>query len=187
MSCPHFFHSMSIVSRNTIISDSFKKNFKNIKEIKIPFWQFEGRARKGRKVKPNFLFYYAWILIFLKTKKWPSRMWKMLSEQARLVGRSDCVYIFNNCPSPFLSHWELAESVFCSEELSCLSYKNQNLTLSSLAEKFKFVNLYTRVSSSDFSNIFSFFQKISIFQFRRELFSNGYFHPCFNTYAVQNS
>ena len=65
---------MSIVSRNTIISDSFKKNFKNIKEIKIPFWQFEGRARKGRKVKTNFLFYYAWILIFLKTKKWPSRM-----------------------------------------------------------------------------------------------------------------
>ena len=49
-------------------------------------------------------------------------MWKMLSEQARLLGRLNCVYIFNNCPSQFLSHWELAESVFCSEELSFLPH-----------------------------------------------------------------
>ena len=53
---------------------------------------------------------------------------------------SCCVYLFKTCPSQFLSHWELAEPVFCSEELSCLPYKNQNqsLTFSSLAGKFKF-------------------------------------------------
>ena len=28
-----------------------------------------------------------------------------------------CVYLFKNCPQ-FLSHWESAEPVFCSEELS---------------------------------------------------------------------
>ena len=47
---------------------------------------------------------------------------------------------FKNCPSQFLSHLELAEPAFCSEELSCFHYKNQNksLTLSSLLGKFKF-------------------------------------------------
>ena len=44
--------------------------------------------------------------------------------------------LFKKCPSQFLSHWELAEIVFSSEELSCLPYKS--LTLSSLAVKFKF-------------------------------------------------
>ena len=58
---------------------------------------------------------------------------KMLSKQAGLVGRSDCVYIFNNCPSQFLSHWELAEPVFCIEE------PKQKPDSGSLAEKFKFV------------------------------------------------
>ena len=48
-------------------------------------------------------------------------------------------YLFKNCPQ-FFSHWELSEPVFCSEELNCRPYKNQNksLTLSSLAGKFKF-------------------------------------------------
>ena len=35
-----------------------------------------------------------------------------------------CIYLFRNCPSQFLSHWELAKPVFCNEELSCLPYKN---------------------------------------------------------------
>ena len=52
-----------------------------------------------------------------------------------------CVYLFKKCPSQFLSHWELAEPVFCSEELSCLLYKKpkQKPNSGSLAEKFKFV------------------------------------------------
>ena len=50
------------------------------------------------------------------------------------------VYLFKNCPFQFLSHWELDEPVFCSEELSCLHYKTQtkSVTLSLLPEKFKF-------------------------------------------------
>ena len=28
-----------------------------------------------------------------------------------------CVYLFKNCPSQFLNHWESAEPMFCSEEL----------------------------------------------------------------------
>jgi hypothetical protein len=40
-----------------------------------------------------------------------------------------------------LTHWELAEPVFCSEELSCLLYKKPKPkpNSGSLAEKFKFV------------------------------------------------
>ena len=34
-----------------------------------------------------------------------------------------CVYCFEKCPSQFLSHWEVAEPVFCSEDLSCLQKK----------------------------------------------------------------
>ena len=33
-----------------------------------------------------------------------------------------CVYLFKTCPSQFFSHWELAEPVFCCEELSCHPY-----------------------------------------------------------------
>jgi len=42
------------------------------------------------------------------------------------------------------SNWESAEPVFCSEELSCLPYKNQNksLTLSFGEGKFKFAVLW---------------------------------------------
>ena len=41
------------------------------------------------------------------------------------------VYISKNCPSQFLSHWELAQSVFCSEELSFLPhYKIVSLKIS---------------------------------------------------------
>ena len=39
---------------------------------------------------------------------------------------SFCVYLFKKCPSQFLSNWELADPVFCSEQLRCLPYKNQN-------------------------------------------------------------
>ena len=49
---------------------------------------------------------------------------------------SVCVYLFKKIPQ-FLSHWELAEPVFCSEELSCLLYKKpkQKPNSGSLAEK----------------------------------------------------
>ena len=38
------------------------------------------------------------------------------------------VFLFTNGPSQFLSHWESAEPVFCSEELSSLPCKNKSLT-----------------------------------------------------------
>ena len=43
------------------------------------------------------------------------------------------VYLFKKWPSQFLSHWELAEPVFCIEE------PKQKPDSGSLAEKFKFV------------------------------------------------
>jgi len=54
------------------------------------------------------------------------------------------VYLLKNCSSQFFSNWESAEPVFCSEELSCLPYKNQNksLTLSFGEGKFKFAVLW---------------------------------------------
>ena len=42
---------------------------------------------------------------------------------------SHCVYLFQKGPSQFLSHWESAEPVCCSEELSFLPFKNQNKSL----------------------------------------------------------
>ena len=63
-----------------------------------------------------------------------------------------CAYLFKNCPSQLLSYWEVAQPVFCSEELSCLPYKNQNksLNLSSLAGNLLYgENLHTRVSSPE--------------------------------------
>ena len=53
-------------------------------------------------------------------------------------------YDSKNDSSQFFSSWKSsAESVFCSEELSCLPYKNQNksLTLSFGEVKFKFDGL----------------------------------------------
>ena len=49
-----------------------------------------------------------------------------------------CVYLFNSCPSQFLSNLESAEPMFCSEELSSLPCKNQNksLTLIYFGENF---------------------------------------------------
>ena len=40
-----------------------------------------------------------------------------------------CVYLFKNCPSQFLSHWESSEPVFCDEELIFLPYKKHNKSL----------------------------------------------------------
>ena len=59
---------------------------------------------------------------------------------ANFLFLSLCVYLFKNCPSKFLSHWESAETVFCREELGSLPCKNQNksLTLGYLVGKFKF-------------------------------------------------
>ena len=61
-----------------------------------------------------------------------------INSHLNLLFLSLCVYIFKKCPSQFLIHWE---PVFCSEELSCLPYKNQNqknLIRSTLAGKLKF-------------------------------------------------
>ena len=54
---------------------------------------------------------------------------------------SFCVYLFNNCPSQFLSHWKLAEPVFCREELSCLPYKNPKPDSQFFGEK---IQIYTQ-------------------------------------------
>ena len=64
------------------------------------------------------------------------------------------VYLFKNYPSQFLSHWELAESVFFCEELSCLPYKNQTKAWLSVLwwENSNLLygeNLYLRVSSTE--------------------------------------
>ena len=40
-----------------------------------------------------------------------------------------CVYLIKKRFSQFLSHWELAEPVFCIEELNYLPYKNKSLVL----------------------------------------------------------
>ena len=58
-----------------------------------------------------------------------------------------CLYLFKNGPSQFSSHWESAEPVFCSEELSSLPCKNQNksLTLSYYVGKFKFAVFWRQV------------------------------------------
>ena len=87
----------------------------------------------------------------------------------KFIFLSLCVYLFKNCPSQFLSQLELAESVFCShKELSCLSCKNKNksLTLSYFVGKFKFAvcwdhipnglfhwATFTSFSRNDFKNL----------------------------------
>ena len=49
-----------------------------------------------------------------------------------------CTFLRRVLLNHFLSPWESAELVFCSEELSSFPCKNQNLTLSCLVGKFKF-------------------------------------------------
>ena len=53
------------------------------------------------------------------------------------------VHLLKNCSFQIFSNWRSAEPVVCSEELSCLLYKNQNksLTLSFGERKFKFAVL----------------------------------------------
>jgi hypothetical protein len=73
------------------------------------------------------------------------RLYKKLHSTANLnfLFLSLFVYLLKNCSSQFFSNWKSAEPVFCSEELSCLPYKNQNksLTLSFGEGKFKFAVL----------------------------------------------
>ena len=54
---------------------------------------------------------------------WKKRSFSTYSNE--FIFLSICVYLFENCPSQFLSCWESAEPAFCSEKLS---YKNQNKT-----------------------------------------------------------
>ena len=66
---------------------------------------------------------------------------------------SFCVYLFKNCPSHFLSHWESSVPVFSSKEHSSLPCKNRNksLTLSYSVGNFEFpvwIEFYISVSST---------------------------------------
>ena len=72
----------------------------------------------------------------VKVARWKKRLCICSHHAANLnfLFLSLCVYLFKNCPSQFLSHWESAEPVFCSDELIGLPCKNKNksLTLSYL-------------------------------------------------------
>ena len=56
-------------------------------------------------------------------------VWFSTYKKIQIFFSCHCIYLFKNCPSQFLSHWESAEPVFCSEELSFLPFKNQNKSL----------------------------------------------------------
>ena len=80
------------------------------------------------------------ILFLLKVARQKKLICMYNSQHLILLFLSLCVYFFKNCPSQFLSHWESAELVFCSQELSSQQYKYQNkdLIFSSWQGKFKF-------------------------------------------------
>ena len=80
-------------------------------------------------------------------------------EKLNFLSFSLCVYIFKNCPSQFLSHWELAEPVFCSEELSLLPYKTKTKAwVSVLDKKFKISQFccISRITYNRFYHRFTF-------------------------------
>jgi hypothetical protein len=75
----------------------------------------------------------------LKVAQWKNGFIKKLrsTENLNFLFLSLFVYLLKNCYSQFFSNWKSAESVFCSEDLSCLPYKNKSLTLSFGEGKFK--------------------------------------------------
>ena len=85
------------------------------------------------------------LVSFLKGGSVEERLYKKVHSTANLnfLFLSLFFYLLKNCFSQFFSNWKSAEPVFCSEELSCLPYKNQNksLTLSFGEGKFKFAVL----------------------------------------------
>ena len=94
------------------LTDNFKDILEKIQKLKIKAIKTFSQTGKGGSLEDTLMYKYSF----------PVALYTFLT------------------PSQFLSHWELAEPLFCSEKLSCLPYKNQNksLTFSSLVEKFKF-------------------------------------------------
>ena len=91
-------------------------------------------------------FHQRWVKISKrKVAQWKNGFIKKPHYTANLnfLFLSHFVYLWKNWFSQFFSNWESAEPVFCSKELSCLPYKNQNksLTLSFGEGKFKFAVL----------------------------------------------
>ena len=82
--------------------------------------------------------------MFIKVAWWKKRLRSHHTANLNFLFLSLFVYLLKNCSSQFFSNWKSAEPVFCSEELSCLPYKNQNksLTLSFGEGKFKFAVLW---------------------------------------------
>ena len=54
---------------------------------------------------------------------WKKRSFSTYSNE--FIFLSICVYLFENCPSQFLSCWESAEPAFCSQELSKSALQKQ--------------------------------------------------------------
>ena len=118
----------------------FKKHF-------TPFTLPIGQKISDKNVRADN-FYVKWVL--LKVARWKVHLCMCSHHTANLnfLFLSLCVYLFKNCPSQFLSHWDSAEPVFCSEELGSLTYKNQNnsLILSYLVGKFKFAVCWDHIN-----------------------------------------
>jgi hypothetical protein len=89
---------------------------------------------------------FAQNFFFVKGGSEEERLYKKLYSTANLnfIFLSIFVYLVKNSSSQFFSNWKSTEPVFCSEELSCLPYKNQNksLTLSFCEGKYKFAVLW---------------------------------------------
>ena len=108
---------------------NFPVSFKPKVAIAKFIWKMQkesGIMKSGWDAMPLFL-----LDDLLKLAQWKKRLRLILSilQNLNFLFMSLCVYFFKNCPSQFLSHWESAKPMFCSEELSFLSYRNQNKSL----------------------------------------------------------
>ena len=115
-------------------------------------------------------------------KFWPTiiRFWFFLSylittvcinshhkENLNFLFLSLCVYLFKKCPSQFLSHWQSAETVFCSKEFIFLPYKNQS----------KSVIFSSGQENSNFSVLWELY--ISVPSIRPHLLDDQFWHAVF--------
>ena len=76
----------------------------------------------------------------IKVAQWKNGCMKKPTANLNFLFLLLFVYPLKNCSSQFFSNSKSAEPVFCSEELSCLPYKNQNKNPNSQG-KFKFAIL----------------------------------------------
>ena len=122
-----------IIQRNFFF---FMKNYRFRGCSSFRFYRFRFLIFKGCSLSDRF------ILSSVKVARWKKPLCINCQHKQIWIFLfcDSCVYLFKNCPPQFLSHWELAEPLFCSEQLSCLPYKDQNKgpTLGSLIGKFKF-------------------------------------------------